>query len=133
MAHKPAGQLPLSQPGWVPERGAPGGDWNMKIKYLAAAGISAVALAVAGLGVTPASARWHHHDGGAVAAGILGGVAAGALIGGAVAGAYEPPPPPVYYAPAPPPVVYAPVCHIEHQRVWVRGYGWSWGRVQVCD
>ncbi len=73
-------------------------------------------------------------DGCGVAAGVIGGLAAGAIIGGAIAGqpAYGPPPPP------PPSRVYyedddAPVCHIEHRRVWVEGWGWRHRRVEVCE
>jgi len=68
----------------------------------AAAGVAVIPAASA----TDASAQ-RRHNGGAVAAGILGGLAAGALIGGAIAGSG-----PVYGAPAPvyaaPPVYYRP-------------------------
>jgi hypothetical protein len=76
-------------------------------------------------------------DGCGVAAGVIGGLAAGAIIGGAIAGqpAYAAPPPP---PPPPPSRVYyedddAPVCHIEHRRVWVEGWGWRHRRVEVCE
>jgi hypothetical protein len=108
----------------------------MKLSYVATAGLAATALAFGSMAATPASAHWHHH-GGAVAAGVIGGLAAGALVGGAIASTYAPPP--AYYYPPPPPVVvgpsvvYAPACHWEHERVWVNGVGWRWGRVNVCD
>jgi len=72
-----------------------------------------------------------------VAAGVIGGLAAGAIIGGALAGrpAYAEPPPP----PPPPSRTYyyddddGPVCHIEHRRVWVEGWGWRRDRVEICE
>lgn len=75
-------------------------------------------------------------DGCGVAAGVIGGLAAGAIIGGAIAGqpAYAEPPPP----PPPPSRTYyyeddGPVCHIEHRRVWVEGWGWRHRRIEVCE
>jgi hypothetical protein len=85
----------------------------------------------------PSSAR-AHCDGCGVAAGVIGGLAAGAIIGSAIAR----PPGPVYVEPPPPPpppsAVYyddadTPVCHVEHQRIWVDGYGWRERRVEMCD
>jgi hypothetical protein len=95
---------------------------------LAAATVLAAAL--------PSSVQARCHNcGGAVAAGVIGGVAAGAIIGSAIAGSQ---PAPVYVAPppGPPSAVYydeAPVCHVEHRRVWVEGYGWRHRRIEVCE
>ncbi len=72
-----------------------------------------------------------------VAAGAVAGVAAGAIIGSAIAGSQ---PAPVYVAPPPPPpsAVYYdeadhPVCHVEHRREWIEGFGWRRKRVEVCE
>jgi len=94
--------------------------------------LGAAALLAASL---PAPAQAHCHGCG-VAAGVVGGLAAGAIIGSALAG-----PRPVYVAPPPPPppTYYyeedggGPVCHVEHRRVWVEGYGWRHRRIEVCD
>ena len=94
-----------------------------------------IALAAAALlaAALPSSAQARCHGCG-IAAGVVGGLAAGAILGSALSG-----PAPVYAAPPPPPSAvyyddpYAPVCHVEHQRVWVRGYGWRHRRVEVCD
>ncbi len=84
----------------------------------------------------------------AVGAGIIGGVAAGAIIGSAIAN--NPPPPPGYYPPPPPgyypppPAAYypppgpgyaqlAPGCHWGHRQVWVKGAGYQWRTVQICQ
>ena len=97
--------------------------------------LAAAALVAAAL---PSSAQARCYGCG-VAAGVVGGVAAGAIIGSAIAGAQ---PAPVYVAPPPPPpppseVYYDeadhPVCHVEHRRVWVEGYGWRGRRVEVCE
>jgi hypothetical protein len=95
---------------------------------LAAAALVAVVL----LPPPPASARCY---GCGVAAGAAVGVAAGAIIGSAIAGSQ-----PVYVAPPPPPpsrVYYDeadhPVCHVEHRREWIEGYGWRRHRVEVCE
>jgi hypothetical protein len=96
-----------------------------------------IALAAAALlaAALPSSAR-AHCDGCGVAAGVVGGLAAGAIIGSALSGPHyvAPPPPP----PPPPSAVYyddadTPVCHVEHQRIWVDGYGWRERRVEMCD
>jgi hypothetical protein len=96
--------------------------------------LAAAALVAVVLPPPPASARCH---GCGIAAGVVGGVAAGAIIGSAIAGAQ---PAPVYVAPPPPPpseVYYDevdhPVCHVEHRRTWVEGYGWRSRRVEVCE
>ena len=94
---------------------------------LAAAAMLAAAL--------PSSAKAHCYGCG-VAAGAVAGVAAGAIIGSAIANSG-----PVYAAPPPPPpsAVYydegddGPVCHVEHRRYWVEGYGWRHRRIEVCD
>ena len=95
-----------------------------------------VALAAATMlaAALPSSAQAHCHGCG-VAAGVVGGVAAGAIIGSAIANSG-----PVYVEPPPPPsrVYYdegedGPVCHVEHRRVWVEGYGWRHRRIEVCD
>jgi len=64
------------------------------------------------------------------------------LLGSALAGpryaepVYEvaPPPPPrrVYVEPR---YYYeaGPICHIERHKFWVRGYGWRYRRVEVCE
>lgn len=75
---------------------------------------SAIALAAAP--VTPASAHWHHHDGGVVfglaALGTAAVVGAATILTAPVRALAAPvyaPPAPAYYAPyAPPPVYYAP-------------------------
>jgi len=70
----------------------------------------------------------------AVGAGVAAGVIGGAIVGSAIANSG-----PVYVAPPPPPsAVYYdevdhPVCHVEHRRIWVDGYGWRSRRVEVCD
>jgi hypothetical protein len=97
---------------------------------------TATALAVAALlaAAMPSPAQAYCHGCG-IAAGVVGGMAAGAIIGSALAG----PPAPVYVEPPPPPsAVYyddaeEPVCHVEHQRIWVEGFGWRHRRVEVCD
>ncbi len=87
---------------------------------------AAATIAVVGL-ATPQPAE--AHDGGAVAAGIIGGLAAGAIIGSAAAsGPYYSPG--YYYDPGP--VYYRPHCYWTPQRVW-DGYGWYVRRVRVCD
>ena len=91
---------------------------------LAAAATFAVAAVTA---PQPAKA----HDGGAVAAGIIGGLAAGAIIGSAAAhGPYYGYGPGYYYGPGP--VYYRPHCYWTRQRVW-DGYGWYPRRVRVCN
>jgi hypothetical protein len=100
------------------------GDTFMKRTILA---LGAAAFLAASL---PAPAQ-AHCNGCGVAAGVVGGLAAGAIIGSALAG-------PRYYAPPPPPPAYyygedGPVCHVEHRRIWVEGYGWRHRRVEVCD
>jgi hypothetical protein len=97
-------------------------------------GIALAAAAIVAAALT-SSAQAHCYGCG-VAAGAVAGVAAGALIGSAIAGSQ---PAPVYVAPPPPPppsAVYyedEPVCHVEHRRVWVEGYGWRHRRIEVCD
>jgi len=103
-----------------------------------------LALAAAALLATALSAPAHARCRGCgVAAGVVGGLAVGALLGSALAGpryaepVYEvaPPPPPPrrvyverrYYYDA------GPICHVERHRVWVRGYGWRYRRVEVCE
>lgn len=108
----------------------------MKNTFLA---LGAAALLAAAM---PSGAQAHCRGCG-VAAGVVGGLAAGAILGSALAGrpVYAAPPP-VYVDPPPPPpppsAVYyddddAPVCHIEHHRVWIEGWGWRWRRVEVCE
>jgi hypothetical protein len=72
------------------------------------------------------------HDGGAVAAGIIGGLAAGALIGAAASQPhyYYYGHPRYYYAPGP--AYYGPDCYWRHVRYW-NGYRWHWHRIRVCD
>jgi hypothetical protein len=104
---------------------ASGDPMNRTLFALAAAALLAAAL--------PSSAQARCHGCG-VAAGVVGGLAAGAIIGSAIAGSQ---PAPVYVAPPPPPsAVYyddEPVCHVEHRRIWVEGYGWRYRRIEVCD
>jgi hypothetical protein len=95
----------------------------------------ATAAAFAAAMPTGAQARCH---GCGVAAGVVGGLAAGAIIGSAIANSA---PAPVYVEPGPPPPPPAyyyeesagPVCHVEHRRIWVDGYGWRHRRVEICD
>lgn len=97
---------------------------------------SVLALAAAAsLAVALPSAAQARCDGCGIAAGAIGGLAAGAIIGSALAGQpryAEPPPPPprryYYYEDDD-----APLCHVEHRRVWVDGWGWRRQRVEVCD
>lgn len=91
---------------------------------LAAAALLAAALP------SSADARCY---GCAVGAGVAAGVIGGAIVGSAIANSG-----PVYVAPppGPPSAVYydeAPVCHVEHRRIWVEGYGWRHRRVEVCE
>ena len=88
----------------------------------AAATLAVVAIA------TPQPAQ--AHDGGAIAAGIIGGLAVGAIIGSAAAGPHYYGPGPYYYGAAP--AYYGPHCYWTHQRVW-DGWGWYPQRVRVCD
>lgn len=95
----------------------------------------AAAALMTGLLAQPAGARC---DGCGVAAGVVGGVAAGVLLGSALAGPRQPQP--VYVEPPPPPPRYyyvetddGPICHVEHQRIWVEGYGWRHRRLEICD
>jgi hypothetical protein len=95
--------------------------------------LAAAALAAAAL---PSSAQ-ARCQGCGIAAGVVGGVAAGAIIGSAIAGSQ---PAPIYVAPPPPPpseVYYDevdhPVCHVEHRRIFVEGYGWRERRREVCE
>ena len=105
----------------------------MKRTFFALAAAALVAAAM------PSSANARCYGCG-VAAGAVAGVAAGAIIGSAIAGSQ---PAPVYVAPPPPPppppsAVYYdeadhPVCHVEHRREWIEGYGWRRKRVEVCE
>jgi hypothetical protein len=99
--------------------------------------LAAAAMLVAAALPEPAQARCR---GCGVAAGVVGGLAVGALLGSALAGPryaepiYVEPPPPrrrVYVEPA---YYYGgPICHVERHKVWVRGYGWRYRRVEVCE
>ncbi|MEJ2374591.1 MAG: hypothetical protein P8Y53_17715 [Pseudolabrys sp.] len=94
------------------------------------------ALAAAGLLATAApQAAQAHCRGCGVAAGVIGGLAAGAIIGSAVANSRPAYAEPVYVEPPPRRVYYEdePVCHRVRERVWIRGFGWRWRRVRVCD
>ncbi|HVV62529.1 MAG TPA: hypothetical protein VHD14_12305 [Pseudolabrys sp.] len=87
---------------------------------------TAATLAIAAATVPqPAEA----HDGGAIAAGVIGGLAAGAIIGSAAAHG------PYYYGPGyyygPAPVYYGPGCYWTSERFW-NGWRWRWHRVRVC-
>jgi hypothetical protein len=100
------------------------------MKQIATA-LAAAALVTAAM-PTSAEARCY---GCGVAAGAVAGVAAGAIIGSAIAGSE---PAPVYVVPPPPSEVYYdeadhPVCHVEHRREWIEGYGWRRYRVEVCE
>ena len=96
--------------------------------------VAAAALLAAAL---PSSAQARCRGCG-VAAGVVGGLAAGAIIGSALSRPRYAEPAPIYVAPPPPPpptVDYEdePVCHIEHRRYWVRGYGWRYRRIEICE
>lgn len=107
------------------------------MKFTSIAFAAAATLAAA----LPSSAQ-AHCSGCGVAAGVLGGLAAGAIVGSAIANSgpayvapapvYAPPPPPPAYA-EPSGVVEGDVCHVEHRRVWVEGYGWRSRRVEICE
>ena len=98
------------------------------MKRILTATAAAAALAIA---TVAAPQNADAHDGGAVAAGIIGGLAAGALIGAAASQPhyYYGPPPRYYYAPGP--YYYGPDCYWRHVRYW-NGYRWHWHRVRVC-
>lgn len=97
------------------------------MKRILTASAAAAALALASV-ATPQYAE--AHDGGAVAAGIIGGLAAGALIGAAVSQPHYYYRPPYYYAPGP--VYYPRHCWWRHVRYW-NGWRWRWHPVRVCD
>lgn len=92
-------------------------------------GVAGVAL-VAALAATPAQA----HDGGAIAAGVVGGLALGAIAGSAAANAngynngyYAP----AYAAPRP---YYGGGCYLQRQPVYDEdGYVVGHRRVRVCE
>ena len=93
-----------------------------------------IALAAAAMlaATLPSSAQARCHGCG-VAAGVVGGLAAGAIIGSAIANSG-----PVYDEQPRSRVYYddgedGPVCHVEHRRVWVEGYGWRQRRIEVCN
>jgi hypothetical protein len=92
-------------------------------------GLAAAAAMTAATVLAPATADARCRGCG-VAAGVIGGLAAGAIIGSAIAN--NPPPPRAVYV-EPDPYDGGPVCHIEHHRVWIEGYGWRWRRFEVCD
>ncbi len=121
-------------------------------RRFASAGLLAAATIAAGVTIasTSAQADWRYrrgHDGGAVAAGLIGGLAVGALAAGAIASSrpaygYDAyPPPPRRYAPAP--VYYAqprgyyvepqPYCEIRRQKVWLDSWTYEVRRVRVCN
>ncbi len=91
----------------------------------ATAAAAALALATT---ATPQYAE--AHDGGAVAAGIIGGLAVGAMIGAAASQPHYYYGHPRYYAPGP--VYYGRHCWWRHRRYW-NGYRWHYRRVRVCD
>jgi len=114
--------------------------------------VLSVAALSAGVAMLPTNAQadWRYrryHDGGAVAAGLIGGLALGAIAGGALAVSrpaygYEAlPPPSLRYRPAPvdyapPRVVYEeqPVyCEWRRQKVWIDSYIYQVRRVRVCN
>lgn len=102
------------------------GEETMKKSLVALAGAATIAAAtIAVPGTADARCR-----GCGVAAGLLGGLAAGAIIGSAVAN--SPPPPRAVYV-EPDPYDDGPVCHVEHRRVWIEGWGYRWRRFEVCD
>jgi hypothetical protein len=94
-----------------------------------------------------AEADWRyrrHHDGGAVAAGLIGGLALGSIAGSVIAGSqpaygysygYMPARPryrPVYAAPRyvyDEPAVY---CQWQRQKVWLDRWTYQVRRVKVC-
>jgi hypothetical protein len=94
------------------------------LKVIAVTAISALALAV-----TAAPQPAFAHDGGAVAAGVIGGLAVGAIIGSQADRGYYGGP--GYYQSG-----YQPSyreCHIERQQV-EDGYGnLRMRRIRVCD
>jgi hypothetical protein len=96
------------------------------LKFTTVAAVSALALTALSL---PASA----HDGGAIAAGVIGGLAVGAIVGSqANRGYYGPGYGQAYYGDQ----TYQPVysnCHIEREQV-VDQYGrYHSRRIRVCD
>ena len=111
-------------------------EWNFsnryernEKRYAMTKTLTAIAAAAAlGLAAVAAPQPARAHDGGAVAAGVIGGLAAGAIIGSAAAhGPYYGGP----YAYAPGPAYYQPACWWTRDRVWTP-YGWRWHRVRVC-
>ena len=71
------------------------------------AGLAAMTIAGASmLAIAPAQARyWHHDNGGAVAAGVIGGLAVGTIVGSAIAS-------------PPPTVIYEDDAPVEYERVY---------------
>ena len=97
---------------------------------ITAASLSAMLVATA----TPASAEYYHrrgsswHNGGAIAAGVIGALAIGALASRNY-NSYQPAP--VYGAPA---YYDGPVCHLERQATYdAWGNFVGNGRVRVCE
>jgi predicted lipid-binding transport protein (Tim44 family) len=92
--------------------------------------MAVAAAATLGIAAVAAPHPAQAHDGGRVAAGVLGGLAAGAIIGGAVSGGYGPygygPGYGYYAAPA-----YGGPCYWQRERFW-DGYGWRIRRTRVC-
>jgi hypothetical protein len=78
-----------------------------KLRGAALAGMAALTVAGTSMIATaPAQARyWHHHDGGAVAAGVIGGLAVGTIVGSAIAS-------------PPPAVIYEDDYPVEYERVY---------------
>src|SRR5262245_21858389 len=87
------------------------------------------AAAILGIAAVAAPQSAKAHDGGAIAAGVIGGLAAGAIIGSAAASGPYYGPGPVYYGPGP---VYYGGCYWTRERFW-DGWGWRVRRVQVCN
>jgi hypothetical protein len=94
----------------------------MITKSLTALAVAATLAVAAFAAPQPAEA----HDGGAVAAGVIGGLAVGAIIGSAANSHYYGPGP--YYGRA---YYGGPGCYWHRERVW-DGYGWRIHRVRVC-
>jgi hypothetical protein len=108
-----------------------GYDPRQEKRFAMTRSLTAIAAAATlGLAAIAAPQQAEAHDGGAIAAGIIGGLAVGAIIGSAAAHGPYYYGRPAYYGPGP--AYYGSGCYWTRQRVW-DGYDWHMRRVRVCD